>query len=289
MRVAMRGIARSRASRSSRVQFQQTPNKTGLEVAIWHFAVFNSWAAPSAEPLGAKLMRIIRTALPLILVTSVLTGCAGLQKTDWPLCALGGGLAGAAAGAIQSAAVAASLGAGVGMMAGAYCWVHGDGDDDGDGVKNSVDKCPDTPKGVTVDATGCPLVAPAPAPAAVEEVVVAKQEVIVINDVLFEFDSARLTAADKSKLDLIVTRLKREAPGAQLRVSGHTDSVGRDTYNQKLSEKRAIAVTDYLVSSGIARSAFVAVEGDGEARPVADNSTASGRSLNRRVEILINR
>ncbi|WP_341521033.1 OmpA family protein [Pseudomonas sp. G.S.17] len=233
-------------------------------------------------------MRIIRTALPLILVTSVLTGCAGLQKTDWPLCAAGGALAGAAAGAFQTAAVAASLGGAVGVMAGAYCWVHGDGDDDGDGVKNSIDKCPDTPKGVQVDATGCPLVEPAPA-AVVEEVVVVKEEVIVINDVLFEFDSARLTAADKSKLDLIATRLKREAPSAQLRVSGHTDSVGRDAYNQKLSEKRAISVTDYLVSSGIARSAFVSVEGDGEARPVADNKTASGRSLNRRVEIKINR
>jgi outer membrane protein OmpA-like peptidoglycan-associated protein len=233
-------------------------------------------------------MRIIRTALPLILVTSVLTGCAGLQKTDWPLCALGGGVVGAAAGAFQSAAVAASLGGAVGVMAGAYCWVHGDGDDDGDGVKNSVDKCPDTPKGVAVDATGCPLVPPAP-PVVVEEVVVVKEEVIVINDVLFEFDSARLTAADKSKLDLISTRLKREAPSAQLRVSGHTDSVGSDAYNQKLSQKRAVSVTDYLVSSGIPRSAFVSVEGDGEARPVADNSTASGRSLNRRVEIQINR
>lgn len=234
-------------------------------------------------------MRIIRTALPLILVTSVLTGCAGLQKTDWPLCAAGGALAGAAAGAFQTAAVAASLGGAVGVMAGAYCWVHGDGDDDGDGVKNSIDKCPDTPKGVPVDATGCPLTPPAPPPVVVEEVVIVKEEVIVINDVLFEFDSARLTAADKSKLDLIATRLKREAPSAQLHVSGHTDSVGRDAYNQKLSEKRAMAVTDYLVSSGIPRSAFVSVEGDGEARPVADNATAAGRSLNRRVEIKINR
>lgn len=235
-------------------------------------------------------MRIIRTALPLILVTSVLTGCAGLQKTDWPLCAAGGAVAGAAVGAFQTAAVAASLGGAVGVMAGAYCWVHGDGDDDGDGVKNSVDKCPDTPKGVAVDATGCPLAPPAPPqPAVIEEVVIVKEEVIVINDVLFEFDSARLTAGDKSKLDLIATRLKREAPSARLRVSGHTDSVGRDGYNQKLSEKRAISVTDYLVSSGIPRGSFASVVGDGESRPVADNKTAGGRALNRRVEIQINR
>jgi outer membrane protein OmpA-like peptidoglycan-associated protein len=219
----------------------------------------------------------------------VLTGCAGLQKTDWPLCAAGGAVTGAAIGAFQTAAVAASLGGAVGVMAGAYCWVHGDGDDDGDGVKNSIDKCPDTPKGVQVDATGCPLAPPAPPAAVVEEVVVVREEVIVINDVLFEFDSARLTAADKSKLDLIATRLKREAPTAKLYVSGHTDSVGSDTYNQKLSQKRAISVTDYLVSSGIPRGAFVSVVGDGEARPVADNTSANGRALNRRVEIKINR
>jgi len=231
---------------------------------------------------------MFRTALPLILITSVLTGCAGLQKTDWPVCAAGGLLGGAAAGAFQSAAVAASLGGAVALTAGAYCWVHGDGDEDGDGVPDSRDKCPHTPKGVQVDANGCPP-APPPQPVVQEEVVIVKEEVIVINDVLFEFDSARLTAADKSKLDIIATRLKKEAPSAQLRVSGHTDSVGRDAYNQKLSEKRAHSVTDYLISFGIPRSSFVSVEGDGESRPIADNKTAAGRALNRRVEIKINR
>src|SRR5471030_779836 len=143
-------------------------------------------------------MSMFRTALPLILITSVLTGCAGLQKTDWPVCAAGGLLGWAAAGAFQSAAVAASLGGAVALTAGAYCWVHGDGDEDGDGVPDSRDKCPGTPKGVQVDVNGCPPVAVA---AVVEEVVVVKEETIVIRDVHFEFDSARLTAADKTKLD----------------------------------------------------------------------------------------
>src|SRR5471032_440841 len=231
-------------------------------------------------------MSMFRTALPLILITSVLTGCAGLQKTDWPVCAAGGLLGGAAAGAFQSAAVAASLGGAVALTAGAYCWVHGDGDEDGDGVPDSRDKCPGTPKGVQVDVNGCPSVAVA---AVVEEVVVVKEKTIVIRDVHFEFDSARLTAADKTKLDTIATRLKREAPSAQLRVSGHTDSVGKDAYNQKLSEKRAHSVTDYLVSAGVPRSNFVSVVGAGESQPVDDNKTADGRALNRRVEIKINR
>jgi outer membrane protein OmpA-like peptidoglycan-associated protein len=233
-------------------------------------------------------MSMIRTALPLILVTSVLTGCAGLQKTDWPLCAAGGALSGAAIGAFQTASVAAGLGAATGVMAGAYCWVHGDGDDDGDGVLNSVDKCPDTPKGTPVDATGCPIVPAAPAPV-VEPAVQPKEEIITIRDVHFEFNKAVLTSADKAQLDTVATRLKTEAANVQLHVSGHTDSVGSDSYNQKLSEKRANSVTDYLVGAGVSRSAFVSVEGDGEARPVADNKTAEGRALNRRVEIKINR
>ncbi len=233
-------------------------------------------------------MSMIRTALPLILVTSVLTGCAGLQKTDWPLCAAGGALSGAAIGAFQSASVAAGFGAAVGVMAGAYCWVHGDGDDDGDGVLNSRDKCPDTPKGTPVDATGCPIVTPAPEPMAAP-VVLPKEEIITIRDVHFEFNKATLTPGDKQQLDMVATKLKTEAPNVQLHVSGHTDSVGSDAYNQKLSQKRAQSVTDYLVSAGIPRASFASVEGDGEARPVADNKTADGRALNRRVEIKINR
>ncbi|KAA5844000.1 OmpA family protein [Pseudomonas chlororaphis] len=230
-------------------------------------------------------MSIVRTALPLVLLTSVLTGCAGLQKTDWPTCAAVGGVGGAALGAIESSSWAgygALLGAGV---AAGYCWVHGDGDEDGDGVLDSRDKCPGTPKGVKVDANGCP---PEPV-AVVEEVVVVKEETIVIRDVHFEFDSARLTAADKAKLDTIATRLKQEAPSAQLRVTGHTDSVGSDAYNQRLSEKRARSVTEYLISAGVPRSSFVSVVGAGESQPVADNKTADGRAMNRRTEIKINR
>lgn len=231
-------------------------------------------------------MSIMRTALPLVLLTGVLTGCAGLQKTDWPTCAAVGGVTGATIGATESSAYAGYGALLIGGMAGAYCWVHGDGDEDGDGVPDSRDKCPGTPKGVQVDADGCP---PAPPAAVVEDVVAVKEETIVIRDVHFEFDSARLTAADKTKLDIIATRLKQEAPSAQLRVTGHTDSVGKDAYNQRLSDKRAHSVTDYLVGSGVPRSAFVAVTGAGESQPVADNKTAEGRALNRRTEIQINR
>lgn len=231
-------------------------------------------------------MSIVRTALPLVLLTGVLTGCAGLQKTDWPTCAAVGGVTGAGLGAIESTSWAGGGALFVGTMAAAYCWVHGDGDEDGDGVPDSRDKCPGTPKGVQVDADGCPPPAPAPM---VEEVVVVQEETIVIRDVHFEFDKATLTAADKEVLSTIATRLKQETSTAQLRVTGHTDSVGSDAYNQRLSDKRANSVVQYLVESGVPRSSFVSVEGAGESQPVADNSTADGRAMNRRTEIKINR
>lgn len=234
-------------------------------------------------------MSIVRTALPLILVSSVLTGCAGLQKTDWPMCAAVGGVTGAALGAIESGSLAAGVGAAAAGVGAAYCWVHGDGDEDGDGVPDSRDKCPGTPKGTPVDANGCPPPVPAPMPVAAEPAPLPKEETIVIRNVHFEFDKATLTAADRAQLDTVATRLKTEATTARLSVSGHTDSVGRDAYNQRLSEQRAKAVTDYLVSSGVPRASVVSVKGMGEAQPVADNDTADGRAMNRRTEILIQR
>ena len=234
-------------------------------------------------------MSIVRTALPLVLLTSVLTGCAGLQKTDWPMCAAVGGVTGAALGAIESGSLAAGVGAAAAGVGAAYCWVHGDGDEDGDGVPDSRDKCPGTPKGTPVDADGCPPPAPAPAPVVTEPAPLPKEETIVIRNVHFEFDKATLTTADKAQLDTVASRLKTEASSARLSVSGHTDSVGSDSYNQRLSEKRATSVRDYLISSGVPSSSFISVKGVGEAQPVADNKTADGRAMNRRTEILIQR
>jgi outer membrane protein OmpA-like peptidoglycan-associated protein len=207
-----------------------------------------------------------------------------LQKTDWPTCAAVGGVVGAGLGATESSAWAGGGALFVGGLAAAYCWVHGDGDEDGDGVLDSRDKCPGTPKGVQVDANGCP-----PPEPVVEEVVVVKEETIVIRDVHFQFDSAKLTEADKTKLETIASRLKQEAATAQLTVTGHTDSVGSDAYNEKLSDKRAHSVVEYLIEEGVPRASFVSVQGAGESQPVADNKTADGRAMNRRTEIKINR
>ncbi|BAN47322.1 OmpA family protein [Metapseudomonas resinovorans] len=230
-------------------------------------------------------MSITRIALPLVLlVSSLLAGCSGLQKTDWPKCAAVGGVVGAGLGAIESSTYAgwgALIGAGT---AAAYCWVHGDGDEDGDGVPDSRDKCPGTPRGTPVDADGCPI-----KEEVVEEVVVVEHETIVVRDLLFAFDSSKLNEASQANLDTVASRLKNEAPNAKLSITGHTDSVGTEEYNQGLSERRAQAVADYLVRSGIPAANIVSVTGAGELQPIADNATKDGRAMNRRVEIQIDR
>ncbi len=101
----------------------------------------------------------------------------------------------------------------------------------------------------------------------------------------FEFDSATLTDSVSERLDNFVNFLN-EYPQAQVEITGYTDSSGPAAYNQKLSERRAQAVADYLVAAGIDADRFT-VKGMGEENPVADNSTHEGREKNRRVEVVV--
>ncbi|NMM13217.1 MAG: OmpA family protein [Rhodoferax sp.] len=124
--------------------------------------------------------------------------------------------------------------------------------------------------------------APAAAPV-VAPVPVAATKVTYAADAFFDFDKSVLKPAGKAKLDDLIGKVK----GINLEVIiavGHTDSVGSDAYNQKLSIKRSEAVKAYLVSKGIEKNR-VYTEGKGEKQPVADNKTKDGRSKNRRVEI----
>ncbi|WP_460890640.1 outer membrane protein OmpA [Ramlibacter alkalitolerans] len=118
---------------------------------------------------------------------------------------------------------------------------------------------------------------PAPPPPA------AATKVTYAADAFFDFDKAVLKPEGKAKLDDLIGKIQ----GINLEVIiavGHTDSVGTDSYNQRLSVRRAEAVKGYLVSKGIERNR-VYTEGKGEKQPVADNRTAEGRAKNRRVEI----
>ncbi|NBY28704.1 MAG: OmpA family protein, partial [Betaproteobacteria bacterium] len=102
-------------------------------------------------------------------------------------------------------------------------------------------------------------------------------------DAFFDFDKAVLKPEGKAKLDDLVSKVKAISLEVIIAV-GHTDSVGSDVYNQKLSVKRAEAVKAYLVSKGIEKNR-VYTEGKGEKQPVADNKTKEGQAKNRRVEI----
>ncbi len=118
--------------------------------------------------------------------------------------------------------------------------------------------------------------APKPAPAAASKVTYAA-------DAFFDFDKSVLKPEGKAKLDDLVSKVKDINLEVIIAV-GHTDSVGTDAYNQKLSVRRAEAVKAYLVSKGIEKNR-VYTEGKGEKQPVADNKTKEGRAKNRRVEI----
>ena len=125
-------------------------------------------------------------------------------------------------------------------------------------------------------APAAPAPAPAPAPAVASKVTFSA-------DAFFDFDKSVLKPEGKAKLDDLASKVK----GINLEVViavGHTDSVGSDAYNQKLSVRRAEAVKAYLVSKGIEKNR-VYTEGKGEKQPIADNKTKEGRAKNRRVEI----
>jgi OOP family OmpA-OmpF porin len=137
-------------------------------------------------------------------------------------------------------------------------------DDDGDGVCNEADKCPNTPAGTKVDKVGCPL----------EQTL----------KVLFDFDSAELRPESITELERVVTFMN-DVPFATSLIEGHTDSVGTEEYNLKLSDRRAKAVYDYLTSRGVDPARLSSI-GHGESKPIADNATAEGRQLNRRVMLI---
>ncbi len=113
----------------------------------------------------------------------------------------------------------------------------------------------------------------------------ARGLIVNLSDVLFDFNKSDLKPGAREKLAKI-SGIVLAHPGLKLSVEGHTDAIGSDEYNQRLSERRAQSVQSYLVSQGIARD-IVATAGFGESRPVATNGTAEGRQQNRRVELVV--
>ncbi len=141
------------------------------------------------------------------------------------------------------------------------CRKMGPKDSDGDGVIDSKDRCPNTPKGAKVNKVGC----------------------WIVKGLLFDFNKADIKPQYYKNLNEVVKVLKAN-PGLKVEIQGHTDNIGSATYNMKLSLRRARAVAGYLVKHGIS-SSRLKVKGYGFTRPVASNDTPEGRALNRRVQL----
>lgn len=154
-------------------------------------------------------------------------------------------------------------------------------DSDNDGVNDCEDKCPATAAGTIVGPDGCP-----------------QKVVIDLRGVNFKFDRPKVGETDISKslaeptadsisvLNQAVDTLQRY-PQVHVTVAGYTDSKGTDAYNQKLSERRAKIVYDYLTSHGIDASRLEGPIGHGENDPIGDNDTDAGRAQNRRTELQV--
>ena len=182
-----------------------------------------------------------------------------------------------------------------------------DKDGDGDGVADHLDRCPNTPWGSKVDSIGCPKGPVAarltrkkterldadkdgvldpldkcpqtPRTAAVDE-----KGCWATAEILFDFDSAIIKPQFHPALADVITVLQNN-PDLKIEIQGNTDNTGPESYNKMLSEKRAQAVKEYMISKGIASDRLKAV-GFGASRNVASNENEAGRALNRRIDFV---
>lgn len=159
-------------------------------------------------------------------------------------------------------------------------------DDDGDGVANRYDKCPDTPEKTKVDGAGCPL--PEPKAPVVQQVVVTDEDRRVVDEAIqnLEFDLGKATIRPTSHASLNKVAALLIEKNFSLKLAGHTDNTGSMQTNLRLSKERAEAVKAYLVSKG-ANPSRIEATGYGPTQPIASNNTAAGRQQNRRVEFTL--
>ncbi len=164
-------------------------------------------------------------------------------------------------------------------------------DSDHDGVYDYMDKCPGTPRGVKVDTQGCPLDSDGDGvydykdkcPRTPKGVKVDERGCWILKGLTFDTGKWDIKPKFIPLLEEVVTILKKN-PGLKLEIQGHTDSTGSLAYNMKLSQKRAEAVMNYLIRAGVSPDRLRAV-GYGPSRPIASNATEEGRAKNRRVEL----
>ena len=147
-----------------------------------------------------------------------------------------------------------------------------DGDADGDGIPDSRDKCPGTAAGAKVDADGC--------------YIIIEKPVTIRLEVLFDFDKSVVKPEYYPEIKKVADFMK-QYPMTDTVIEGHTDSVGTNAYNLSLSQRRAEAVRQVLIDQFKVDASRLTSVGYGEERPIADNRTAEGRQLNRRVVAVV--
>lgn len=151
-------------------------------------------------------------------------------------------------------------------------------DNDGDKIPDAEDLCPNEPETFNdfEDEDGCPDQKP--------EMMVPEEQSMIMQGVNFSSGSARLSEISRDILNKLYSTM-RDNPKMRVEIQGYTDSIGSESANIELSRRRADAVRDYLIHSGIDASRIVA-RGFGETDPVASNQTKAGRAMNRRIEII---
>ena len=212
-----------------------------------------------------------KTISALLTITIGLMGCAttdpytGEEKTTNTTTgaafgAIAGALIGAAASSKNDRTKGVLIGAGIGALAGGSVGYYMDRQEEK--LRKQLQGT-----GVSVTRDGDNIILNMP------------------SNITFDFDSYQLKPEFKPVLDSVVLVLN-EFESTLITVEGHTDSKGSEAYNQKLSENRALSVSDYLLNKGVKKQRLAAV-GKGELEPVADNKTIDGRALNRRVELTL--
>jgi len=151
-------------------------------------------------------------------------------------------------------------------------------DEDEDGVPDYMDNCPGTKLGIEVNRWGCPS-------EALNKELPEITAMVLSGDVNFDVGKSNLLPGAKAELDKLINAMKKN-PETMWKIEGHTDITGSYSLNKRLSYERALSVADYLNSNGISRTRLE-LDGLGPDFPVADNSTESGRTLNRRVTITL--
>ncbi|HEY0609252.1 MAG TPA: OmpA family protein [Chitinophaga sp.] len=160
-------------------------------------------------------------------------------------------------------------------------------DADGDGVSDFFDKCPGTAQGTKVDGGGCDLPRDTTPPKTIVQQITDEDRRLVrdaISNLEFATGKASIKPSSFPSLNRVAELLKTK--NFSLKLAGHTDNVGRDDNNMRLSKDRAESVKEYLVSQG-ANPSRIEATGYGETQPIASNKTAAGRQKNRRVEFTL--